>query len=132
MKRVLLTMAMGLTLSVLAQTPAIEKSNAGHFFNGRAWQKWHPALRNGYVTGFIEGLEIARMSCDGSESADKEILTYSPSGMTFDEIQSALDRFYEEPLNRRIQISWAMRIVAREASGKDATDEIRRMREISK
>jgi hypothetical protein len=54
--------------------------------------------------------------------------------MTFGEIVSVVDRFYEEPLNRRIPVSEAIRVVALEARGAGAATvdaQIRLQRQLS-
>jgi hypothetical protein len=56
-----------------------------------------------------------------------------PYGMNFGEVVSAVDRFYAEPLNRRIRVSTVFQILSLEAAGADAATvdgQIRRQRRL--
>jgi hypothetical protein len=104
----------------------------GGAINGRGWQSLTAEMRLGYVKGYDDGVAAGIVHV-AVASADKTA-ELVPSGMTVGEVVSAVDRFYQEPLNRRIMVVAAIRVVALEAKGTDQArvdGEIRRLRRAS-
>jgi len=86
-------------------------------------------------TGFLLGYEQAfayRSAMDGMELSKFEELKkrFWPT-LTLNEIESALDRFYDTPENGPVQITDALRVVAAKANGGSA-DEIEQLAEESR
>lgn len=109
-----------------------DKTNG--IFNGRAWQKW-PELHSGYVVGYFDGLRLG-MTYTGVEYGREHdaVNELYPLGMTGSEMTSAVDQFYEDPLNARIAIPYAIGIVRDRFKGVEESvvqEHIRSLRQLA-
>jgi hypothetical protein len=139
MKSVWLTIVIGLALGqgVLAQA-GVDDIEYGRS-NGLYWQSLRREMRIVYVVGYVDGASTSVIRSQPDPTAisraavDKAVEKLLPV-MSSVEIVSAVDRFYREPLNRRILISDAIRVVALEDRGADRAtvhEEILRLRLIA-
>jgi hypothetical protein len=129
-----LTVVIGLALGkgVLG---ADDITNGGR--NGRGWQSLPREMRLAWVDGYLSGANegVVGFTIYGPAVRDTSgkpdflwafqqvpqvVRHLFPYGMNFGEVVSAVDRFYEEPLNRRIRVSTVLEILALEAGGADA------------
>jgi hypothetical protein len=139
-KSVWLTIVIGLALGKgVLGADDIERTYSGK--NGRGWQSLTLEMRIGYIEGYYDGVAtgVVHAAAPGGSpagafpvaAAKKAFAEIFPVSMTVGEIVSAVDRFYAEPLNRRIMVYSALPVIALEAKGTDQATvdgEIRRLR----
>jgi hypothetical protein len=138
-------MVIGLALGegVLAQAGA---DGAYGGLNGRGWQDLTARMRTGYIEGYVDGVSIGITQAAAAASqaglisppavslVAKAIGDLFPLSMTLGEVVSAVDRFYAEPLNRRIMVYSALAVIALEAKGTDQAtvdEKLRRLRRLA-
>jgi hypothetical protein len=139
MKLVWLMVGIGLALgkSLLAQARADDMEYGRQ--NGRYWQSLRREMRIAYIVGYFDGASTSIIRSQSDPAAISLAAVNKAVGkllpvMSPMEIVSEVDRFYREPLNRRILISDAIRVVALEDRGADRAivhGEIRRLRRIA-
>jgi hypothetical protein len=80
--------------------------------NGNLWKSWNDTGKLSYLLGLREGLGTLLDKVPKTESP-----TYFSPAMTFSQTETAVDRFYEDPLNVRIPIFVALKLVTMKANG---------------
>lgn len=80
--------------------------------NGRLWKSWSDTGKLAYLLGMREALNPLLEDIPKHEAP-----TYFSPKMTLSQTQTGVDRFYEDPLNVRIPIFAAMRLVTMKANG---------------
>lgn len=69
--------------------------------NGRGWLERSESYKLGYLQGLVDGITS----------------TVMPRTLTLGEVSTALDRFYEDPLNLDMPVVWALQLIKRRAEG---------------
>jgi hypothetical protein len=98
--------------------------------NGRAWNKYTPELKLGFVVGYLAGIKsasgfVGTFLPEGSQKDLERIIRgVTPFEMTNGEVVRAIDDFYKDALNARIAIGDAMYVVNRKFHGETADDYI--------
>ena len=80
--------------------------------NGHLWKSWTDTGKIAYLLGLREGLGPLMDSAPKTEGQ-----TYFPPATTLSQTETAVDRFYEDPLKIRIPIFAALHLVTMKANG---------------
>jgi hypothetical protein len=109
--------SMAAPLPVLAQK--LELGQIGYGLDGEAWHSLdtstlHTVGKYTYLRGVYDGVMFSRSPDMGAY----------PTGMSWNLLIDALDRFYAEPANRQVYVVWALRVVRLQMGGAqpDVTD----------
>jgi hypothetical protein len=103
-----------------ASTIATWKTNGK--WNGRFWRSFDMEGKRAFLFGFGEATDlIVMLTSKGFEDYKKSLLLFWPP-LTFDEILTSLDRFYDVPENRPITIIDGLNVVSQRATGSSEED----------
>lgn len=91
----------------LNQAPIETQLTLG-FSNGRAWNGATAEMKLSYVTGMLEVLSL-------TQSAD--LMKFFGRGLTVLETAQAVERFYAEPENLQVPVTFALQVVAMKTNG---------------
>ena len=81
--------------------------------DGRLWVNVSRDNKVGWVTGFMEAAALWQADTPKKDNMAADL----PFDLTNGEVMESLDKFYEEPTNRRILIVFALTWVNRKATG---------------
>jgi len=80
--------------------------------NGHVWKNWNDSGKIAYLLGLREGMGPLL-----DRTPKTEAPTYFAPAATLSQTETAVDRFYEDPLNIRIPIFAALHLVTMKANG---------------
>jgi len=91
--------------------------------NGRFWiaMPGQP-LKTAYVAGFVDSLWLCMMEPEHNMAGTVQSMIVSTSKTTVGEYVESLDKFYAEPMNRKIPIVFAMNWAKKKAGGASETE----------
>jgi hypothetical protein len=120
-----LAIALALALSLSANAVAQEASReapqrswrTGFSWNGRFWKASMPFVKTGFLLGYEQALVYSGAITGMEYSKFEEFKNQLYPALTIDEVESAVDRFYETPENGPIGVNEALRIIAAKANG---------------
>jgi hypothetical protein len=119
-------MKRALRLLILLTLPLVAFCQDGYTtgaINGRFWVSLSlAASKRSFLLGFREGLKFGTVQfveC-GLDKVKMALAISWPSSMSSDELMAAVDRFYENPLNRPIPFGRALMYIEAEATGMKA------------
>ncbi len=90
-----------------------------------------PLVKTGFLVGYEQALVYTGLVTGVEYSKSEEFKRQLYPALTIDEVESAVDRFYETPENGPIPVSDSLRIIAARANGGSA-DEIEKLTDASR
>jgi len=97
--------ALLLQLMLFTALGVAQKPDAAPLSDGRRWRGLRDDIKLAWLVGYAEGITY---------SSAKNLY---PKTLSYEEVRSALDRFYETPENRPIPVGMALLVIVERASG---------------
>jgi hypothetical protein len=130
MKPVAAMVVLACALSAGAHAENKGPSYTGGLSNGRSWQALDKMAKISYVIGYREGVTATSRVATEATLGTTVRQVLAGSSLNNREMADALDRFYQNPLNRPLAISDAVYIVVRQATGGDPKEISKTIRQL--